>query len=42
VSWRDPFKDWPEESGATIAWGCIAAVFWLVVGAVVGLLWWLL
>lgn len=33
-------RTWPPESGATIAYGCLALLFWLLVAAgIVVILW---
>ncbi len=36
-----PWHELPEESGATILWGCVALVVWVLVLAVILLVLWL-
>jgi hypothetical protein len=35
-------REIPEDSGAAIAWGIIAFVVWVIVAAIVALVWWAL
>lgn len=41
-NWLRRIEEMPEDSGATIAWGCVFAFAWITFLGFIALLWWAL